>query len=479
MAEVGVAGPGGRGSGSRGIGGIGGDAAGTGGFAVQPEALHRHAATLRAHREWAARLSAVACAAQLDPAMWGPVGAAFGLPERYRELSGAIGRHLAESVRFLGSAAARMAAGAAAYAAAEAAVAGALAAGALAGCGPAPGAAGRPGRQLFDPHDLHAAFPVAGLIENGAGAVRSGALGSALANCLDLGVAAWSVATDPLGFLCSAGLGYLVSVVQPLEDLLGQVTGNGDRIGRDAQAWQAVADGLAGLAVSLESAVGRDLAGWTGEAAAAARARLLDFTGRVRGLSGDVAMLVALMNAARAGMDAARALILEIISALAEWLVVTWLAAQATSVVTFGASEAAAMTATLAETDGATARAAAVLHRVEIAFGQVEGAFAGLARRVLAAVPDRLAGGAVADAQDVAASAAAGAAGRAAYRVATRAAAEGLVPAMHRALAGAAEEVGAAARRHAVRAGLRDGLVGGAAGAGSCVLGGALDRIGA
>src|SRR5262249_60191496 len=108
-----------------------------------------------------------------------------------------------------------------------------------------------------------------------------------------LGLAGLALATAPFGYRCPAGLGFLVDVIQPLEDLLGLVTGNGDRIGRDAESWQAVADGLAGLAGSLETAAGQDLSGWLGEASRAARDRLWTFGAGLSGLSAEVAELVA------------------------------------------------------------------------------------------------------------------------------------------------------------------------------------------
>jgi hypothetical protein len=194
---------------------------------------------------------------------------------------------------------------------------------------------------------------------------------------------------DPFGYLCAAGLGYLVNVLQPVEDLLGLVTGNGDRLGRDAEGWQLVADQLADLAGSLRTAICDDLSGWAGHASAAARDRLWTFAAGLSALSAEAAELVALLTASQNAMDAAQAMVLDILGGLVEWLVVTWTAAQAASAASLGASEVAAMSATLVEVDGAAARAAAVVRRVQGALQRVEQAFARLARDVLDAVPAR------------------------------------------------------------------------------------------
>src|SRR5262249_58260525 len=103
----------------------------------------------------------------------------------------------------------------------------------------------------------------------------------------------------------------------------------------------------------------------------------------------EVAELVALLAASQTAMDAAQSLILDILAGLVEWLVVTWTAAQAASVASLGASEVAAMSATLVQVDGAAARAASVVHRVQAALQRVEQAFGRLVRDVLDTVPAR------------------------------------------------------------------------------------------
>jgi hypothetical protein len=347
---------------------------------VQPGRLRRHAGALDGYRDRLAGIRDAAGRSGVDPILWGPVGTAVGLPDRYRALAAAIDQHLEAALRFLTAAAERMAGTAGRYAAAEEASAHRLDQLARVAGGHVP---------PIDPRDAHTRFPVSGPIEDGAGALRSGRYGEAIAACLDLGWSACSMSVDPFGFLCAAGLGYLVNVVQPVEDLLGLVTGNGDRIGRDAEGWQLVADQLADLAGSLHSAIRDDLAGWVGQASAAARDRLWTFAAGLTALAAEVAELVALLAASQTAMDAAQSLILDILAGLVEWLVVTWTAAQASSVASLGASEVAAMSATLVRVDGAAARAASVVHRVQAALQRVEQAFARLTRDVLDAVPAR------------------------------------------------------------------------------------------
>src|SRR5690606_72087 len=50
----------------------------------------------------------------------------------------------------------------------------------------------------------------------------------------------WALGTDPVHWLITAGLGFLVDVLQPIEDLLGLVTGNPERMAGEIDKWRRV-----------------------------------------------------------------------------------------------------------------------------------------------------------------------------------------------------------------------------------------------
>jgi len=187
----------------------------------------------------------------------------------------------------------------------------------------------------------------------------------------DLGINVYMYAVDPLNALLSAGLTFLIDVIQPLEDLLGLVTGNPERMEGEIAKWERVGNALAPLAEEILQATREGLVGWQGEAAAAAKKRLEEFAGGVAGIQGDVQQLVFILNTAKLLMDVAQAFVIGLIATFVEWLIITWVPAMAAAVPTAGASTAAAGAATTAQgamvvSRGTTfvSRVAAILNRL-------------------------------------------------------------------------------------------------------------------
>ena len=158
----------------------------------------------------------------------------------------------------------------------------------------------------------------------------------------DLGANIVAYAADPLNFLISSGLTFLVDVVQPLEDLLGLVTGNAERMDAEIARWGRVAAALTPLADEIKQAADQGLLGWQGRTADAAKQRLHEFAGGVTGLADEVQKLTVIMSIARTLMAIAQGLVIGVLSTLVEWLVFTWSAAMAVAIPTAGASTAAA-----------------------------------------------------------------------------------------------------------------------------------------
>ena len=173
-------------------------------------------------------------------------------------------------------------------------------------------------------------------------------------------------AFDPLNYLICAGLTFLIDVVQPLEDLLGLVTGNPERMDAEIEQWQQVAEQLEPIAEEILQAASEGLISWSGKAADAAKERLGEFAEGVASLADDVKKLIAVMRIAKVLMEAAQAFVIALMATLVEWLIFTWLAAMAAAVPTAGGSTAAAAAATELEAGVALSRGVQFVDKVAI-----------------------------------------------------------------------------------------------------------------
>lgn len=212
----------------------------------------------------------------------------------------------------------------------------------------------------------------------------------------DLAANAVVYAADPLNWLISAGLSFLIDVVQPLEDMLGLVTGNAERMEGEIAKWDRVAGALVPLAEEIRTATANGLLTWEGRTADAARTRLAEFADGVDGIANDVKKVVMVLNLAKLLMEALQALIIGVLATFIEWLVFTWVAAMAAAVPTAGASTAAAGAATGVQAGIATSRGTAILSRGVGILRQLRGVLTKLhpstMRRVQTTFQPRIAG---------------------------------------------------------------------------------------
>ncbi|MFC3493315.1 hypothetical protein [Glycomyces rhizosphaerae] len=84
------------------------------------------------------------------------------------------------------------------------------------------------------------------------------------------------VGIDPLKWLAGTIVDFLVQTFQPLEDILGVVTGNEARMNVSANMWQEVGNAMPPIADHMITVVEGELAQWEGEAGSAARARVME-----------------------------------------------------------------------------------------------------------------------------------------------------------------------------------------------------------
>jgi hypothetical protein len=185
-----------------------------------------------------------------------------------------------------------------------------------------------------------------------------GNIGSVGSDVASFASGAASVVEDPLNALISAGLGFLMDVITPLKTELQKVTGNPDALDKGNEKFTEIGKDIAKMANDLTDTMSKGLANWSGDAKNAAAKQINDFITQVdetADIAGNVAMCLSLSGTL---MDAAYNFVLGIISQCIEWLIVTWLAAQAAAVFTLGGSEAAAGAATAVEVSTESANAA-------------------------------------------------------------------------------------------------------------------------
>ncbi|MBK1785043.1 hypothetical protein [Prauserella cavernicola] len=164
-------------------------------------------------------------------------------------------------------------------------------------------------------------------------------------------------AMDPIGWLVGNGLNMLLELVQPLQDALHQVTGDGPAIGHASDNFVTIAQGFVALADDFEQAGDTALAEWVDEAGNAAKEALGEFSSGIRGVGSAAGSVAEVLQMWSMVMQVIEEVIKAIITELVSWLITIWLPALAASVISFGGSVAAAMTASIA-------KAASVLTKV-------------------------------------------------------------------------------------------------------------------
>jgi hypothetical protein len=164
--------------------------------------------------------------------------------------------------------------------------------------------------------------------------------------------------SDPLNFLISKGLGFLESFLTPLKDALHLVTGDPDTLKSCAEKFNELAKSIRELADKVEQTALGAAQDWTGDAAPAAGKTIGETKQSIDSTAEAAGHVATLLRVSAILMQAAYDIINGIISDVIEWLVVTWVAAQAAAVFTLGASEGAAAAATVPEVAAGAEQAA-------------------------------------------------------------------------------------------------------------------------
>lgn len=206
-------------------------------------------------------------------------------------------------------------------------------------------------------------IPVAGgLVSAGialdGGDVRGAAVASTsfIQSCMDVG-GLFGAGADPLGWLIGQGLNFLITVVQPLQDLIHFVSGDGPALVNAAGNFNKIGQGLADYATKFVDNAEQALKDWGGEAKAAAQARLDRFATGIQGTAGQSGDIAQLLQISSMIMTVIEDFIKALLTEFVEWLILIWIPALAAAAPTFGGSVAAAWTGTFAKGATTTAKA--------------------------------------------------------------------------------------------------------------------------
>lgn len=154
---------------------------------------------------------------------------------------------------------------------------------------------------------------------------------------------------DPIGYLVGAGLNMLLELVQPLQDALHYVSGDGPSLSAASDNFGQIGQGFVALAEDFQDTGDKALAEWKEEAANAAREALADFSVGIQGVGSAAGSVAEVLKIWALVMQVIEEVIKGIITELVSWLITLWLPALAASVISFGSSVAAAMTASVAK----------------------------------------------------------------------------------------------------------------------------------
>ncbi|GAB3656064.1 hypothetical protein [Glycomyces tarimensis] len=154
---------------------------------------------------------------------------------------------------------------------------------------------------------------------------------------------------DPVQWLAGTLIDFLIQLFQPLEDLVGLVSGNESRMRKSADMWVKVSEGAQQVGEFITATGEEALADWVGQDGDAARARV----GEAGQAVSTMGFLAIGMNALLLRMaDLAKLLRQDIVDLIAKgvsWLLTRVLPQVAASVATFGATAATAVASGIAK----------------------------------------------------------------------------------------------------------------------------------
>lgn len=200
---------------------------------------------------------------------------------------------------------------------------------------------------------------VSGVISEGSGLIMS-ATGAAI-----------GIATDPIGWLVGQGLNFLISVIQPLEDAIHFVSGDGPALSQAAENFNEIGKGVEKLRTTFEEELKSSLQNWGGDASEAAGTKLADFAKGIDGVAGQAGELAQFLQMSSMVMTVIEDFIKALLTEFITWLIMIWIPALAAAVPTAGASTATAGTLTATRAVSTTSRATRMIAKLRKLFDSV------------------------------------------------------------------------------------------------------------
>jgi hypothetical protein len=196
-----------------------------------------------------------------------------------------------------------------------------------------------------------------------------------------VGTSAYSIATDPIGWLVGQGLNFLIGVVQPLEDAIHFVSGDGPALAQAAENFNAIGKGVATLRETFEKDLANSVTSWGGDAAEAASTKLGEFADGIDGVAGQAGEIAQMLQISSMIMKIVEDFIKAILTELITWLVMIWIPALAAAIPSFGASTAAAGAATGVRVATTGSRVARIVAKLKQFLAKILGFLRNLSKR--------------------------------------------------------------------------------------------------
>ncbi|MEV0650314.1 hypothetical protein AB0I28_34140 [Phytomonospora sp. NPDC050363] len=155
--------------------------------------------------------------------------------------------------------------------------------------------------------------------------------------------------TNPANFLAGTVVSFLIDFIQPLEDLLGLVTGNPERMDLEIAKWDRVAAALNAIGEDVGKVPGEDIANWRGDAAGVAKTRLGECSEAITATANDVTRVRLVMQGASLLATSLQSIIKGELTKFLLAQIPKWLTALAAAGPSMGASTAAQATITAVE----------------------------------------------------------------------------------------------------------------------------------
>lgn len=222
------------------------------------------------------------------------------------------------------------------------------------------------------------------------GKLTDGATGSEITGVLSEGTGliqscmgtAGEIAMDPIGWLVGQGLDFLISICQPLEDMIHFVSGDGPALSQAAENFGNIGTGIQELSGKFQEELSSSITNWGGEASAAAGTKLADFAKGIDGVAGQAGELAQLLQMSSMVMTVIEEFIKAILTELITWLIMIWIPALASAGPTFGASTAAAGTATGVKATSTVSRGTRMVDKLKRALDAVMDFLRGMRTRM-------------------------------------------------------------------------------------------------